>query len=218
MTRLYEVERSQTIWALVDSGRLMRARTAGQSKLDHAVGAVLAMAQVALGGGDRVGLIAYGRTHHAAAACRARAGAPQAPPRRAGADDRRRVGGRSRAGRGPPAQRSAAPGARRVDHRPGRVDDDSGSRAGGHASDARGMSCCSWSSASRTSRRRRRRTPAERGRDVRDGRRAGGDAAARGAACRSCGRAARWRSRRTPPAWRLRSCDGYLEVKQRNRV
>jgi uncharacterized protein (DUF58 family) len=62
VTRLYEIERSQTIWALLDSGRLMRARAAGQSKLDHAVNAALALAQVALGSGDRVGVLAYGRT------------------------------------------------------------------------------------------------------------------------------------------------------------
>lgn len=61
VTRLYEIERSQTIWVLLDSGRLMRARVAGLSKLDHAVNAALALAQVALNSGDRVGVLAYGR-------------------------------------------------------------------------------------------------------------------------------------------------------------
>src|SRR6185436_16326447 len=62
VTRLYEIERSQTVWALVDSGRLMRTRVDGFSKLDHAVNATLALAQVALNAGDRIGVIAYGRT------------------------------------------------------------------------------------------------------------------------------------------------------------
>jgi uncharacterized protein (DUF58 family) len=62
VTRLYEIERSQTIWVLLDSGRLMRTRVGGLSKLDYAVNAALALAQVALNSGDRVGVLAYGRT------------------------------------------------------------------------------------------------------------------------------------------------------------
>jgi len=61
VTRLYEIERSQTVWILLDSGRLMRTRVAGLSKLDYAVNAALTLAQVALYSGDRVGLLAYGR-------------------------------------------------------------------------------------------------------------------------------------------------------------
>ena len=61
VTRLYEIERSQTVWIVIDAGRLMRARVDGLSKLDHAVNAALALAQVALGSGDRVGVLAYGR-------------------------------------------------------------------------------------------------------------------------------------------------------------
>jgi len=55
VTRLYEIERSQSIWILLDSGRLMRTRVAGLSKLDYAVNAALTLAQVALYSGDRVG-------------------------------------------------------------------------------------------------------------------------------------------------------------------
>jgi len=62
VTRLYEIERSQTIWILLDSGRLMRTRVAGLSKLDYAVNAALTLTQVAMFSGDRVGLLAYGRT------------------------------------------------------------------------------------------------------------------------------------------------------------
>ncbi len=61
VTRLYELEKSQTVWLVLDTGRLMRTRVAAVSKLDHAVNAGLALSQVALLTGDRVGLLAYGR-------------------------------------------------------------------------------------------------------------------------------------------------------------
>ena len=61
VTRVYQIERSQTIWIVIDSGRLMRARIGALSKLDYAVNAALSLAQVALYSGDRVGLLAYGR-------------------------------------------------------------------------------------------------------------------------------------------------------------
>lgn len=61
VTRVYQIERSQTIWIVVDSGRLMRAKIEDLSKLDYATTAALSLAQVALMSGDRVGLLAYGR-------------------------------------------------------------------------------------------------------------------------------------------------------------
>jgi uncharacterized protein (DUF58 family) len=61
ITRLYEAERSQPIWVVIDAGRLMRARLNEVTKLDHAVNAALTLAQVANGSGDRIGLLAYGR-------------------------------------------------------------------------------------------------------------------------------------------------------------
>ncbi len=61
VTRLFQIERSQTIWLVLDAGRLMRARVSGLSKLDFSVNAALSLAEVALGTGDRVGLLAYGR-------------------------------------------------------------------------------------------------------------------------------------------------------------
>ena len=61
VTRNYQVERSQTVWIVIDSGRLMRARIGDLTKLDYAVNAALSLAQVALYSGDRVGLLAYGR-------------------------------------------------------------------------------------------------------------------------------------------------------------
>jgi uncharacterized protein (DUF58 family) len=66
-TRLYQAERSQAVWIVLDAGRLLRAevhdphRVFRAAKLDYAVDAALALAQVASQSGDRVGLLAYGR-------------------------------------------------------------------------------------------------------------------------------------------------------------
>ena len=61
VTQMFEIERSQPIWIVIDAGRLMRARVSDVTKLDRAVNAALTLSQVALGSGDRVGLLAYGR-------------------------------------------------------------------------------------------------------------------------------------------------------------
>jgi uncharacterized protein (DUF58 family) len=68
ITRVFQVERSQTVWIVLDAGRLLReqivrggASLLRLSKLDYAVDAALALAQVAMHSGDRVGLLAYGR-------------------------------------------------------------------------------------------------------------------------------------------------------------
>ena len=66
-TRIFEMERSQAIWIVIDAGRLLRAEVQQEqrdlriSKLDFAVNAALSLAQVATQCGDRVGLLAYGR-------------------------------------------------------------------------------------------------------------------------------------------------------------
>ena len=57
----YQIERSQPIWVVLDCGRLMRTQVGERSKLDFAVSAALQVAEVAMFGGDRVGLLAYGR-------------------------------------------------------------------------------------------------------------------------------------------------------------
>jgi uncharacterized protein (DUF58 family) len=62
ITRVYQMERSQPVWLVLDCGRLMRTRVGDISKLDSAVNAALSLAQVALGSGDRVGLLCYGRS------------------------------------------------------------------------------------------------------------------------------------------------------------
>jgi uncharacterized protein (DUF58 family) len=77
ITRQYQTERSQPVWIVVDCGRLMRSRVASapspssaagsehsrvHSKLDYACTSAVALAQLALFSGDRVGLLAYGQT------------------------------------------------------------------------------------------------------------------------------------------------------------
>jgi uncharacterized protein (DUF58 family) len=77
ITRQYQTERSQPVWIVLDCGRLMRARVASgtklensgpapssapsRSKLDNACTTAVALAQLALYSGDRVGLLAYGQ-------------------------------------------------------------------------------------------------------------------------------------------------------------
>jgi uncharacterized protein (DUF58 family) len=61
ISRSYQTERSQTVWLVLDAGRLMRTRVKGLSKLDYAVGAALSLAQVAMYSGDRVAMLGYGR-------------------------------------------------------------------------------------------------------------------------------------------------------------
>jgi uncharacterized protein (DUF58 family) len=91
ITRQYQTERSQAVWIVLDCGRLMRSRvavpmegaggcnprissdvsdralapekTASQphTKLDYACTTAVALAQLALFSGDRVGLLAYGQ-------------------------------------------------------------------------------------------------------------------------------------------------------------
>ncbi|HMI50925.1 MAG TPA: DUF58 domain-containing protein [Candidatus Saccharimonadales bacterium] len=61
ISKSYQVERSQTVWLVLDAGRLLRTRVRGLSKLDYAVNAALSLAQVALYSGDRVAMLAYGR-------------------------------------------------------------------------------------------------------------------------------------------------------------
>ena len=60
MVRQYQFERSQQVMILMDAGRLMQSKIGDWSKLDHAVNSALALAQVALRVGDRVGLMIYG--------------------------------------------------------------------------------------------------------------------------------------------------------------
>lgn len=66
--RQYQTEKSQPVWLLLDAGRLLQARVAmpghtnEYTRLDYATSSALALAQLALAGGDRVGLLAYGQS------------------------------------------------------------------------------------------------------------------------------------------------------------
>jgi uncharacterized protein (DUF58 family) len=65
VTKVYQPERSQAVWILVDGGRLLRARVGDRTKLDGLVNGALGLSEVALAAGDRVGLLTYGRRIHA---------------------------------------------------------------------------------------------------------------------------------------------------------
>lgn len=55
----FETERSQTVIALLDAGRMMQSPVAQIAKLDYAVNAVLFLAYVASGKGDKMGLMTF---------------------------------------------------------------------------------------------------------------------------------------------------------------
>ncbi len=59
VTRVYEQERSQQILLAIDAGRMMGFPVDGVPKLDHALGAALLLAYVALHNGDKVGLMVF---------------------------------------------------------------------------------------------------------------------------------------------------------------
>lgn len=65
ITRQYQTERNQAVWIVLDCGRLMRSRVTmdgkSHAKLDYACTTAVALAQLALHSGDRVGLLAYGQ-------------------------------------------------------------------------------------------------------------------------------------------------------------
>ena len=60
--RTYRAEQNQTVIAMLDSGRVMAGQVDGVPRLEHAMDALLALGTVAVGMGDRVGLIPFGQT------------------------------------------------------------------------------------------------------------------------------------------------------------
>lgn len=58
----YQTERSQTIMAVLDLGRMMQSPVAEIAKLDYVVNAVLLLGYVATGKGDKVGLMSFADT------------------------------------------------------------------------------------------------------------------------------------------------------------
>ena len=61
ITQQYQTEKSQAVWLVLDSGRLLRTYVGAYTKLDYATSTALALAQLALYSGDRVGMLAYGQ-------------------------------------------------------------------------------------------------------------------------------------------------------------
>lgn len=73
ITRQFQIERGQAVWIVLDAGRLLRgtiqpemgqpnaAGSVAHSKLDYACSTAVALAQLAMYSGDRVGLLVYGR-------------------------------------------------------------------------------------------------------------------------------------------------------------
>lgn len=59
VTVQYQTERSQTVMAVLDTGRMMQSPVADIAKLDYAVNAVLFLGYVATGKGDRVGVMSF---------------------------------------------------------------------------------------------------------------------------------------------------------------
>lgn len=65
VTRQYQTERDQTILVMLDAGRLMTARVAGETKFDAGINAALALIGAATRGGDNAGLLVFGRGRRA---------------------------------------------------------------------------------------------------------------------------------------------------------
>ncbi len=59
VTIQYQIERSQNVMAVLDTGRMMQTPVADIAKLDYAVNAVLFLGYVATGKGDRVGVMSF---------------------------------------------------------------------------------------------------------------------------------------------------------------
>lgn len=59
VTKEYQTERSQNIVAVIDTGRMMQSPVAEMAKLDYVINAVLFLAYVATGKGDKVGLLTF---------------------------------------------------------------------------------------------------------------------------------------------------------------
>lgn len=60
IVRTHRAERNQTVLVLLDTGRVMAGLVDGVPRLDHGMDATLALATVATGVGDRIGMVAFG--------------------------------------------------------------------------------------------------------------------------------------------------------------
>jgi uncharacterized protein (DUF58 family) len=55
----YQTERSQSVFAVIDTGRMMQTPVAHMAKLDYVINAALLLTYVAAGKGDKVGLLTF---------------------------------------------------------------------------------------------------------------------------------------------------------------
>ena len=60
ITNEYDTEKDQSVIIAIDTGRMMLSSAQGLTRLDYALESSMALAQAAVSGGDRVGLIAFG--------------------------------------------------------------------------------------------------------------------------------------------------------------
>ncbi len=59
IVRTYRTERNQTVINIMDNGRLMAGQVAGVPRVEHAMDAIMAVTTVAVGLGDRTGLMVF---------------------------------------------------------------------------------------------------------------------------------------------------------------
>lgn len=59
IVRTYRTERNQTVINIMDNGRLMAGQVAGVPRVEHAMDAIMAVTTVAVGLGDRTGLLVF---------------------------------------------------------------------------------------------------------------------------------------------------------------
>src|SRR5579884_3196995 len=59
ITREHAVERSQSVITMIDCGRMMTQMAGAFSRFEHVLSAALVLTDVAVAGGDRVGLLAF---------------------------------------------------------------------------------------------------------------------------------------------------------------
>lgn len=61
MVNLYQDERAQDVYSVIDCGRVMKMPFNGLTLLDHSINSALALSNVAMQKHDRIGLVTYGR-------------------------------------------------------------------------------------------------------------------------------------------------------------
>jgi len=59
IVRTYQTNQNQTLFFMLDCGRMMTAEVYGKSLLDYSLNSILLLSRVALSNGDRVGFLAY---------------------------------------------------------------------------------------------------------------------------------------------------------------